>query len=96
MTSMPCLATRARSAKRAEGGKAEDGERGGGKDALLGVPATLAQSEGRRLKEYQLVGLNWLWLMWRFRYGGILADEMGLVNAARTRWRGYVMSECPP
>ena len=30
------------------------------------------------LKEYQLVGLNWLWLMWRMRLGGILADEMGL------------------
>jgi SWI/SNF-related matrix-associated actin-dependent regulator 1 of chromatin subfamily A len=30
------------------------------------------------LKEYQLVGLNWLWLMWRMRAGGILADEMGL------------------
>ena len=33
---------------------------------------------GRRLKEYQLVGLNWLRLMWRMELGCILADEMGL------------------
>ena len=31
-----------------------------------------------KLKEYQLIGLNWLWLMWRMGLGGILADEMGL------------------
>ena len=38
----------------------------------------LAYCAGLSLKEYQLVGLNWLWLMWRMRLGGILADEMGL------------------
>ena len=30
------------------------------------------------LSDYQLVGLNWLWVMWTKRLGGILADEMGL------------------
>ena len=47
---------------------------------LLSQPAMLGGDGGggRMLKEYQLVGLNWLWLMWQFRFGGILADEMGL------------------
>ena len=47
---------------------------GGG---LVAQPAGMGGG-GRRLKEYQLVGLNWLRLMWRMELGCILADEMGL------------------
>jgi SWI/SNF-related matrix-associated actin-dependent regulator 1 of chromatin subfamily A len=30
------------------------------------------------LKDYQVVGLNWLALMYRYKLSAILADEMGL------------------
>ncbi|KAL1410352.1 DNA-dependent ATPase fun30 [Vanrija albida] len=39
-------------------------------------PATL--SEGTVLKDYQLLGINWLNLLYKRRIGCILADEMGL------------------
>ncbi|KAL1510888.1 hypothetical protein AB1Y20_005720 [Prymnesium parvum] len=72
MASMPSLTRRAR-----RGGTCAETD-GAAKATLLGAPRTLTNEGGRQLKEYQLVGLNWLWLMWRFRFGGILADEMGL------------------
>lgn len=34
--------------------------------------------KGYSLKNYQLVGLNWMWLLHREKISGILADEMGL------------------
>lgn len=46
-------------------------------DGLLQQPASLG-SESRSLSGYQLVGLNWLWVMHELGLGGILADEMGL------------------
>ena len=52
--------------------------KGGDGQPLRVQPASLGGSARMVLKEYQLVGLNWLWLMWRVRAGGILADEMGL------------------
>ncbi|WWC60156.1 uncharacterized protein I303_102720 [Kwoniella dejecticola CBS 10117] len=39
-------------------------------------PSTL--SEGTILKDYQLLGVNWLNLLWSKKIGCILADEMGL------------------
>ncbi|KAG0254244.1 hypothetical protein DFQ27_006955, partial [Actinomortierella ambigua] len=36
-----------------------------------------------RLKDYQLLGLNWLALLWRKKLSGILADEMGLGKTAQ-------------
>jgi SWI/SNF-related matrix-associated actin-dependent regulator 1 of chromatin subfamily A len=35
-------------------------------------------AESAMLKDYQVVGLNWLALMYRHGLSGILADEMGL------------------
>ena len=35
-------------------------------------------SEGFKLKQYQMIGLNWLVLMHKQNLNGILADEMGL------------------
>ncbi|KAI0023040.1 SNF2 family N-terminal domain-containing protein [Xylariomycetidae sp. FL0641] len=47
------------------------------------VPLPIAQrpslmAEDVQLKPYQLVGLNWLNLLYSKRYSGILADDMGL------------------
>lgn len=35
-------------------------------------------SEGVQLKEYQLLGVNWLYLLYRSNLSCILADEMGM------------------
>ncbi|KAF2707806.1 hypothetical protein K504DRAFT_383409 [Pleomassaria siparia CBS 279.74] len=47
-----------------------------GKPALLKKPANM--SEDLVLKDYQIVGLNWLNLLWTNGISGILADDMGL------------------
>jgi SWI/SNF-related matrix-associated actin-dependent regulator of chromatin subfamily A containing DEAD/H box 1 len=47
-------------------------------------PATLA--EGVVLKDYQLLGVNWLSLLHRRKLSCILADEMGAVASAFPRW----------
>ncbi|KAF7973709.1 hypothetical protein HWV62_14392 [Athelia sp. TMB] len=46
------------------------------KDFLVSQPSTL--SEGTRLKDYQLLGVNWLNLLYSKGLSCILADEMGL------------------
>ncbi|KAF9331829.1 hypothetical protein BG006_005291 [Podila minutissima] len=38
---------------------------------------------GFKLKGYQLLGINWLALLWRKKLSGILADEMGLGKTAQ-------------
>lgn len=43
---------------------------------LLKQPAIM--NEGIELKDYQVVGLNWLNLLWQNKISGILADDMGL------------------
>ncbi|OAL07473.1 hypothetical protein IQ06DRAFT_289196 [Phaeosphaeriaceae sp. SRC1lsM3a] len=43
---------------------------------LLKQPAIM--NEGFELKDYQVVGLNWLNLLWENKISGILADDMGL------------------
>jgi SWI/SNF-related matrix-associated actin-dependent regulator 1 of chromatin subfamily A len=43
---------------------------------LLKQPAIM--NDGIELKDYQVVGLNWLNLLWQNRISGILADDMGL------------------
>lgn len=45
------------------------------KDFLVAQPSTL--SEGTRLKDYQLMGVNWLNLLYHKGLSCILADEMG-------------------
>ncbi|KAG9316574.1 hypothetical protein JVU11DRAFT_2627 [Chiua virens] len=46
------------------------------KEYLAKQPTTLTQ--GVTLKDYQLLGVNWLYLLYRREYSCILADEMGL------------------
>lgn len=46
------------------------------KNALLKQPAVM--SKDLVMKDYQIVGLNWLNLLWSKRLSCILADEMGL------------------
>ncbi|OAQ35320.1 hypothetical protein K457DRAFT_66403 [Linnemannia elongata AG-77] len=40
-------------------------------------------AHGFQLKGYQLLGINWLALLWRKKLSGILADEMGLGKTAQ-------------
>lgn len=36
------------------------------------------------LREYQQEGLNWLWFLYEFGFGGVLADDMGLGKTIQT------------
>lgn len=63
------------------------------KDYLEAQPALL--SESVQLKDYQLLGVNWLHLLYRRRLSCILADEMGRLAShffsclcSRDRWVG--------
>jgi SWI/SNF-related matrix-associated actin-dependent regulator 1 of chromatin subfamily A len=47
------------------------------KDYLVTQPALLADDV--QLKEYQLLGVNWLYLLYRKNLSCILADEMGML-----------------
>lgn len=38
----------------------------------------LPEAFGKRLRMYQMIGVAWLWHLYRNRLGGVLADEMGL------------------
>ena len=51
-------------------------DRTSGKRKLLGKPANM--NDDIQLKDYQVVGLNWLSLLWDNKISGILADDMGL------------------
>ena len=46
------------------------------RSVFVGQPVSMG--EGVELKDYQLVGLNWLALLWKHKLSCILADEMGL------------------
>ncbi len=53
------------------------------------------------LRDYQLAGLNWLWLCSQLGVGACLADDMGLgktiqVLAALLRHRQGIATEAPP
>ncbi|KAH4935185.1 hypothetical protein HBI38_116030 [Parastagonospora nodorum] len=47
-----------------------------GRGKLLKQPSIM--NEGIELKDYQVVGLNWLNMLWENKISGILADDMGL------------------
>ncbi|KAI8350074.1 SNF2 family N-terminal domain-containing protein [Mortierella sp. GBAus27b] len=51
------------------------------KDFIRKQPSNMAP--GFQLKGYQLLGINWLALLWRKGLSGILADEMGLGKTAQ-------------
>ncbi|KAI8602308.1 SNF2 family N-terminal domain-containing protein, partial [Dissophora ornata] len=61
------------------------GQTEAGKEAMKGFisvqPSNMAP--GFKLKGYQLLGVNWLALLWRKGLSGILADEMGLGKTAQ-------------
>jgi SWI/SNF-related matrix-associated actin-dependent regulator 1 of chromatin subfamily A len=46
------------------------------KGYISSQPSTIA--EGIMLKDYQLLGINWLFLLYKKKHSCILADEMGL------------------
>jgi SNF2 family DNA or RNA helicase len=46
-------------------------------------PAPVPPALARRLREYQRVGIAWLWHLWKNKLGGVLADEMGLGKTAQ-------------
>jgi hypothetical protein len=48
------------------------------KGFISSQPSMIA--EGITLKDYQLLGINWLFLLYRRRHSCILADEMGLYS----------------
>ena len=47
------------------------------------APAPLPRELAARLRDYQRVGVAWLWHLWNNRLGGVLADEMGLGKTAQ-------------
>ena len=47
-----------------------------GRGKLLKQPSIM--NKGIELKDYQVVGLNWLNMLWENKISGILADDMGL------------------
>jgi len=47
------------------------------------APAPLSTELVQRLREYQRVGVAWLWHLWSNKLGGVLADEMGLGKTAQ-------------
>ncbi|KAF1969016.1 hypothetical protein BU23DRAFT_558048 [Bimuria novae-zelandiae CBS 107.79] len=51
-------------------------DRTSGKRKLLKKPSIM--NDDIELKDYQVVGLNWLNLLWQNKISGILADDMGL------------------
>jgi len=55
---------------------------GGMKKGFIPQPASLAQ--GVQMKDYQVVGLNWLNLLFKQGLSGILADDMGLGKTLQT------------
>lgn len=55
---------------------ASDIRKGANRTKLLKQPSIM--NEGIELKDYQVVGLNWLNLLWQNKISGILADDMGL------------------
>jgi SNF2 family DNA or RNA helicase len=42
------------------------------------APAPMPRELDARLRDYQRVGVAWLWHLWKNHLGGVLADEMGL------------------
>ncbi|MBL0941308.1 MAG: DEAD/DEAH box helicase [Alphaproteobacteria bacterium] len=42
------------------------------------IQPILAKHFQATLRPYQMVGVNWLWLLYRLKLGGCLADDMGL------------------
>lgn len=48
------------------------------------IPQPPSLAEGVKMKDYQIVGLNWLYLLFKNNVSGILADDMGLGKTLQT------------
>lgn len=48
------------------------------------IPQPPSLAEGVKMKDYQVVGINWLYLLFREKLSGILADDMGLGKTLQT------------
>lgn len=47
-------------------------------EQVIRQPSLLQPPQGASLREYQMVGLQWMVSLYNNRLNGILADEMGL------------------
>lgn len=59
-----------------------DDGRPNAKKNFIPQPASLA--EDVKMKDYQIVGINWLYLLFKEKLSGILADDMGLGKTLQT------------
>ena len=57
-------------------------------------PRLLVPPGGASLREYQMVGLQWLVSLYNNRLNGILADEMGLGKTVQARTPPFQSSAC--
>jgi len=48
------------------------------------IPQPASLEEGVKMKDYQVVGLNWLYLLFKHELNAILADDMGLGKTLQT------------
>jgi SNF2 family DNA or RNA helicase len=54
-------------------------------EQVLDQPSLLRPPAGARLREYQMVGLQWMVSLYNNHLNGILADEMGLGKTVQVR-----------
>ena len=54
-------------------------------EAVTEAPKLLVPPGGAELRDYQMVGLQWLVSLFNNRLNGILADEMGLGKTVQVR-----------
>ena len=54
-------------------------------EQVLDQPSLLRPPAGARLREYQMVGLQWMVSLYNNHLNGILADEMGLGKTVQAR-----------
>jgi hypothetical protein len=57
-------------------------------------PALLRPPQGARLREYQMVGLQWMVSLYNNHLNGILADEMGLGKTVQVGFRPLHLIPC--
>lgn len=48
------------------------------------IPQPASLAEDVKMKDYQVVGINWLYLLYKEKLSGILADDMGLGKTLQT------------
>lgn len=56
-------------------------------EEITDQPTLLRPPNGAKLREYQMVGLQWMVSLYNNHLNGILADEMGLGKTVQVRRR---------